>query len=389
MLRLPVGLRKEAVELALDADGFYKPIVDREKCNECGVCQQRCPVIADQEGILTAAQWAEPKVFAAWTNDEQVRLASSSGGVFSELARPVIDAGGTVAGCVWGKKWTPMHLLTRTWADVERMRGSKYVPSQVGNIYQQVIAALRDSEKSVLFSGTPCQVAAMEIALAPEQRKRAILVEFICHGVPSLRVFHRYLDELFGGESVDSYTFRDKTLGWQTVLAVSVHGRRHLLSIPKDAFYQGFAGYHLYVMESCYQCPFARLPRGGDITIGDFWGCPESWYNRRGVSVVFANTPAGMHALESINTSERINLKPTDVTTASSHNPRAVRAGDYSIPSNRRAFLDGLANGDRFAQLKARYFPTPWQIWWAAFWKSNSKLRFLAGSVYYRLRRHF
>lgn len=377
-----------AIKLTLDAEGFYKPIVDHSKCNECGICERHCPVILEEEGFFTPGKWLEPKAFAAWSNEEQVRLASSSGGIFSELARPVIAAGGEVAGCVWGENWTPKHILTHTWADVERMRGSKYVHSRAGDIYQHVIVTLRDSDKSVVFSGTPCQVAAMESALSPEQRERVLLVELICHGVPSLRVFHRYLEELFGGDAVDSYTFRDKTLCWQTVNAVSKQGKRHCLPAPEDVFIQGFAGLHLYVMESCHQCPFARLPRVGDITLGDFWGCPEQWDDRRGVSVVFANTPAGMSALEGIHVSGRIHLAPTDLTTATAKNPRAT-AGDYPIPSNRRIFLDGLSKGYSFAQLQASYFPTRWHLWWNSFRRSHSKVRFLAGSVYRCLCRIF
>lgn len=379
---------KGAIELALDADGFYKPIVDRQVCNECGVCQQICPVLIGQDRKLSEDKQAKPKAFAAWANDEQVRLASSSGGIFSELARPVIDAGGAVAGCVWGENWKPKHVLARTWAEVERMRGSKYVPSQAGTIYQQVITVVRDSEEPVLFSGTPCQVAAMEATLTPEQRKRTLLVEFICHGVPSLRVFHRYLEELFDGDAVISYTFRDKTFEWITILAVSAHGHRHHLPGSNDAFFQGFAGHHLYLMDSCYQCPFARLPRGGDISLGDFWCCPEQWDDRRGVSMVLANTSAGMIALERLYASGRIDLKPTDMATATANAPRAV-SGDYPIPNDRRAFLDGMIRGERFSLLKARYFPTMMQVWWRSFRQSNSKLRFLAGFVYHRLRRIF
>ena len=373
--------------MALDADGFYKPVVDRKKCNACGVCQRRCPVIAAEEGTLAVGHWREPKAFAAWTKDEALRLASSSGGVFSELARPILDAGGAVAGCAWGENWTPEHLLTREWGDVERMRGSKYVPSRVGDIYQEVAAALRDGEKPVLFSGTPCQVAAMEAALTSVQRQRTLLVEFICHGVPSLRVFHRYLDELFDGDSIDSYTFRDKAFGWQTVLAVSSHGKRRHLPASEDAFFQGFVRYHLYGMESCGECPFARLPRGGDVTLADYWGCPEPWNDKRGVSLALANTAAGMNALERLSDSGRIELKPVDLATVLPHNRRVSTAETYSVPAARRAFLDGMARGERFAQLRARYFPTRLQLLWHSFRQSDSKWRFLASFVQHRLRR--
>ena len=379
----------DAIKLALDDEGFYKPVVDYKACNECGICQRRCPVIAEQESTYAADTWAEPKAFAAWSNDESVRLASSSGGVFSELARQVIDAGGAVAGCVWGEKWTPEHVLTRTWSEVERMRGSKYVPSHVGDVYQEVISFLMDNDKPVLFSGTPCQVAAMEAALRPEQRQRVVLVEFICHGVPSLRVFHRYLEELFEGDTVTAYTFRDKALGWQTVKAVSAQGKLHHVSAPNDPFFQGFVRHHIYVMEACYQCPFARIPRGGDITIGDFWGCPEQWHDKRGVSLVLTNTDAGLKAVESASAAGRIAIRSTEFHAAISHCLRANNGRSYSLPSERRGFLDRLARGDRFEQLIKRYFPSRRLLLWKSFRASKSRVRFIASLLYRCIQRMF
>ena len=126
-----------AIVISLDADGFYKPVINRQTCTECGICQHCCPVIIGQKSLLAVDKWSEPKAFAAWTNDEQVRLNSSSGGIFSELAKTVIDNGGAVAGCIWGENWTPEHTVAHTWHDVEIMSGSKYVPSRVGSTYQQ------------------------------------------------------------------------------------------------------------------------------------------------------------------------------------------------------------------------------------------------------------
>ena len=220
----------------------------------------------------------------------------------------------------------------------------------------------------------------MQAALTPEQRARVMLVEFICHGVPSLRVFQRYLEELFDGDRVAVYTFRDKSLGWQTTLAVSAQGYRYHVPAPNDAFFQGFASHHLYVMEACHECPFARLPRCADITLGDFWGCPESWHDKRGVSIVLINSSSGLQAIELLEVSGNITLKQTDVATATVKNPRAI-SGNYAIPKNRRLFLDGLSRGEKFVKLKEIYFPTKWQLLWSSFRQSHSKVRFLASFV--------
>jgi coenzyme F420-reducing hydrogenase beta subunit len=375
-----------AIHLALDAEGFYKPVVNRDACNHCGLCQRRCAVLAYDAGRLPAAKWPEPKAFAAWSQDEPLRLASSSGGLFSELARPVIAAGGAVAGCVWGAGWTPQHVLARTWPDVEKMRGSKYVPSQLGDLYDKVVEHLRETSGPVLFVGTPCQIVALDLALSREQRERVLLADLICDGVPSLRVFHSYLRELFRGEPVVSYRFREKSFGWRasSVRAESASRRCHHLRCWRDSFVAGSQAYRLYMMPACHRCTFARLPRAGDITLGDFWGCPEQWNDKRGVSVALANTSPGLRALESLARSGRIVLEPVDFVTASKGNPRLL-SGEYAMPESRRGFLDGIIAGKDFKTLQAQYFPKA--DWWSRFCGSDAKLRFIANTLLRRLGR--
>lgn len=377
---------KDAIELALDTEGFYLPVVDRQQCDGCGLCCKRCPVLVDGERSLSTGHWAEPPAFAAWTVDDSLRLASSSGGVFGELAELVLRDGGAVAGCVWGENWTPRHILTVASDGVAEMRGSKYVPSHVGDLYRQVIDRLRGDPGPVLFSGTPCQVAAMAAALNEEQRSRVLLAEVICHGVPSLRAFHLYLKELFDGDKVTSYTFRDKALGWYSVLATSARGQGHHVPTPSDAFFQGCVVHHLYVMASCHACPFARIPRVGDLTLGDFWGCPEPLHDKRGVSVVLANTQAGQTALEALRESGRVQLESTSLAVAVAKNPRAI-GGNYPMPRRRQAFLKGLAAGKEFHALRTAHFPSRLQRVWNAYCRSSEKSKFLADVILTVLRR--
>jgi coenzyme F420-reducing hydrogenase beta subunit len=369
----PIG----AIVISLDADGFYKPVINQQTCSECGLCQRRCPVIASQEQLLASAgNWKEPKAYAAWSKDDDVRLSSSSGGFFSELARQVIESGGAVAGCVWGENFTPKHLLAHTMPEVEKMRGSKYAPSSVGNIYQEVIAALSKNESSMIFSGTPCQVAAMDATLSREQRKRVLLVEFICHGVPSLRVFHRYLEELFSGDKVVSYTWNNKAFGWKTVLAVSDKGERHHVSAPADFFFKGFS-YKLFLMESCYQCPFAHLPRVADITMGDFWGCPEQLHDKRGVSVVLVNTEKGLKAIGAAQNRGALKVEEVSLAEAVAKNQRAIR-GVHPVPQKRRAFMNGMIGGRSFAELQGAFFPGRSELLWRSFINADHKLLFVS-----------
>lgn len=369
----------KSITMELDRDGFYKPVVNRETCTDCGICQRPCPVIENEKETLTRGQWADPKVFGAWTKNDPVRLASSSGGIFSELAGDVLDAGGTVVGCVWDKDWTPAHILTRSKADVERMRGSKYVPSRADDVYKNVLQLLRTTKEPVLFSGAPCQVAAMAALLKPEWRKRVLLVDFICHGVPSLTVFRSYLKGLFHGEAVASYTFRDKAFHWQTVRAESVSGKRHHLPAKEDPFFIGFCGHHLYLMEACHNCEFATLPRIADVTLADFWGCPPEWNDKRGVSLLLASSPQGLEALEKLEKANRIELKPTDPSTTGTR--RQLTGAGYPIPKARRAFLDDIARGLPFETVKNARFPSRLDLWLNAFRQSDAKISFLLQMV--------
>jgi coenzyme F420-reducing hydrogenase beta subunit len=306
--------------------------------------------------------------------------------VFSELARPVIEAGGVVAGCRWAEGWVPEHALARTQASVEGMRGSKYVPSRVRGIYEGVLAHLRAVGTPVLFSGTPCQVAAMALCLSPEQRSRVVLVDLICHGVPSLRVFHAYLHDIFHGATVEEYRFRDKTLGCATVRARATNRDEYRVRAGQDPFFVGYAVHHCYLQAACHACRFARLPRVGDLSLGDFWGCPAVWEDKRGVSLVLANTPAGLQAVESLRAAGRIALEASDLPTATRMNRRAG-SGHHDIPHRRHRFLVGLAAGQGFNLLAARHFPSKWEVLWRRFWGADRKLVFLLDLVSSQIRR--
>lgn len=374
-----------AIHLILDAEGFYKPRVDHAICTHCGVCQQQCPVLAYDTGHLPTGNCHEPKTFAAWSLDESVRLASTSGGLFSELARPVIADSGVVAGCAWGAEWTPEHILASTWPEVGKMRGSKYVPSKVGDLYVRIVKFLRENTGPVMFVGTPCQVAAMALALRGERRDRVLLVDLICDGVPSLRVFHTYLNTLFPGGQVASYMFREKSFGWEesSVRAESFQGHCHHVRCWLDPFVAGSQAHRLYNLAACHACVFARLPRPGDITLGDFWGCPEKWKDRRGVSAVLANTAAGVTALEALMRAGQIALEPVELDTIAKGNPRLLD-GYYSMPENRRAFLDGVIAGVSFDNLWDMYGPHSvprWRAWWSRFQGSDAKTEFLVDFV--------
>ena len=151
----------DALEMRLTTEGFYRPVLNKKRCILCGLCEKKCPVLAMERGALPITHWTDPKVYAAWSTDTETHNASSSGGVFSEISKIVIENSGVVFGCCWNENFEPEHTAVTTLGELAKLRGSKYVPSNVGQTMSQAIEIAR-SGKQVLFSGTPsCQLEAL------------------------------------------------------------------------------------------------------------------------------------------------------------------------------------------------------------------------------------
>jgi coenzyme F420-reducing hydrogenase beta subunit len=305
-------------------DGFYYPHVN-ENCTHCGSCQNHCPVIN-----LVENDFFEPKFYAGWSTDETRRMTGSSGGIFSELAKYVLENSGVVFGVAWSKELIPRHIKVAEIGETLKIMGSKYVQSYVGLSYKE---AIEEAEKrTVLFSGTPCQIAALKTFF--RDRSNVIGIDLVCHGVPSNLVFRKYIDwlERRYGKKVLNVSFRDKKFGWENYNIVikfedgSELRRHHHL----DPFFACYLS-NLYLRQSCYSCPFCRIPRVGDITLGDFWGVPKRLRDRRGISVIIANTSKGYDLLRTIYELDRIKLVEVSQEIAIKGNPR-INTGKLIIP---------------------------------------------------------
>lgn len=299
---------KSCITMREDNEGFLYPEIDKDICIDCGLCEKVCPVINQAEERKPLA------VYAAKHKDEQIRMASSSGGAFTAIAESVIDEGGVVFGAKFNQDWDVVHSYTETKEGLGAFRGSKYVQSRIGESYKEAEGFLKAGRK-VLFSGTPCQIAGLKRFLRKEY-DNLLTVDFICHGVPSPGVWREYLKEETArqcGEKnsvlqrpihernalIEGISFRDKRLGWKkysftlTFSTINESGAKKsvLLSEPqnKNIFLRGFLA-DLYLRPSCHACPSKSFKSGSDITIGDFWGIqnvmPEI-DDDKGVSVLF------------------------------------------------------------------------------------------------------
>lgn len=231
-------------------------------------------------------------------------MASSSGGAFSIIARNVLDKGGVVYGHAFVSPVSVKCIRVDDVADLPRLRGSKYVQSDMGTVMRDVLADLTAGSE-VVFSGTPCQVAGLKAFLSAKGAEvdRLLLVDVVCHGVPSLEFFAACMEWEFRGCRLDEVRFRDKREGWgcEGIATVTIPIFHKFVTCdrvfsPKTSYYyKRFLAGDVY-RESCYSCPYAGGPRPGDITLGDFWGVgheDSSMNPRKGISLVIASTAKG------------------------------------------------------------------------------------------------
>lgn len=312
--RCPVG----AIEMKENAEGFYYPRVIEEKCISCGACQRVCPILKQnrKKNLQNG--------YAVTIKDFDLLQKSSSGGVFAVLAQEVLQNGGIVFGCAEEVVGHPMHIKVE---DVEKLfllQGSKYVESEMQCTYLEVEREL-DNRKTVLFAGTPCQVAGLKNFVG--ERDNLVCVDIICHGVPSRKLYNEHLKWLGNKKrgDVTAYRFRSKQKhNWSLTYCAEVQGKRRKRKYEAmaslDSYYSCFLKGFTY-RESCYCCPYACQNRPGDITLGDFWGVEkinERLYNPNGVSAVLINSMKGERIWDSIQ--EKTIANKVDVTLICKYN---------------------------------------------------------------------
>ncbi|MFZ5570358.1 MAG: Coenzyme F420 hydrogenase/dehydrogenase, beta subunit C-terminal domain [Thermodesulfobacteriota bacterium] len=346
---------QSAIVMKLNQEGFYRPVLQEGRCNDCMACLRYCPVIEAMERPRIRNEVSE--IYAAWSTDEEIHLASSSGGVFSEVARNVLSNSGAVCGCEWGDNWTPRHIMVRNWDNLARLRGSKYIPSYIDERFHRGIIDLAKAGTTILFCGTPCQVAGLDLIAPTEARKNLLLMDLVCHGVPSLKSFWSYLDWKFGGRNqLGSFSFRNKEISSQTICGITRAGDKYLIECGKDTWFRSAMVYHLFLQKSCFGCRFGSIPRSGDITVGDFWGIPEDWHDQRGDSVVFANTRKGKDVIGQLIRARHVIAKESEYATASKNVGR-LRGTIYPRPIFRKLALAMIENGDYNNYYKFCYLP--------------------------------
>lgn len=288
-------------------------------------------------------------VYGVKHKDENIRSASRSGGVFTALSDMIIDNGGVVYGCALDEHFNAVHKRAITKEQRNEFRGSKYVQSKIGNIYNLVSIDLNNG-LDVLFSGTPCQVHGLLNYLKVKKidTKTLITVDILCHGVPSPKIWADYLRNKFDISEIDKVEFRDKkNFGWRDcVETITVDGKNISSKEFSNSFYS-----HLIVRRSCFNCYYKKTERISDITIGDYWkieNIDKNFDDNKGVSLVMINTDKGSSFFKSCE--KQLIIK--EFLLSMSIQP--VLDGNYIEPENREKFWNEY-NGKNLAELTQKY----------------------------------
>ena len=279
-----------AIKLEKPYLDFEYPEIDAERCIHCDRCEEACPILGEKSG----PEPGFPIAYAGMSREDAVRMRSSSGGVFYELAIQMLRDGGWICGAVFDEDFHVKHIVSNEQEDLLRMMGSKYAQSDMGLCYREIKEKLDQGDK-VLFSGCPCQVAGLRTYLG-NGHPDLLLVELICHGIPSDRMLQTYIgmQEKKYSARLKKLEFRNKDKGWHNsaVRMEFVNGKHHSESMTLDTYMQGYFKC-ISLKESCFSCRFRGFASGSDLIIGDFWGAevevPDIDDNK-GLSVIIVNS---------------------------------------------------------------------------------------------------
>ena len=256
---------KECISFNYDSEGFVYPVVDKAFCIDCSRCDKVCPVINRYPSSLPRS------VYAAYSNNEDIRRLRSSGGVFYELARSVFSTGGIVFAVRFDKDWNPVYDRCERLEDIIPFLGSKYVQAYPGDTFANIKTLLKNG-KTVMFVGSPCYVAALRRFLKKEY-DNLLAVDFICHGVPGTKVWQKFRSCYADISDLRNVGFRDKSNGWRqySLLLEKKNDETLIFSLKNNLYQKGLIS-GLTLRPSCYKCPAKEFRSLSDITLGEFWG---------------------------------------------------------------------------------------------------------------------
>ncbi len=318
---------KQCIEMKPDdLLGHLYPVIDHDKCVDCGACQKVCP--ANNEPVLRKPLTA----YAGWDKNDSEYITSTSGGAASAFARYIIRNGGVVYGCAMMPNIEVRHIRVDNLDDIAKLKGSKYVQSEMGMNYRSVKEDLRHG-RQVLFIGTPCQVAGVKAYVGEKNGANLYTVDLICHGTPPLAFLRKHILKKTKGQVPDQILFRQGAylllllLRGKELYRSSLFEQRY-----EDTYYNAFFDGFSY-RDSCNTCRYAQPNRVSDVTIGDFWGLKEDLplKHPHGCSVLLPATEKGMELIDGIRSEFNLFERTVDEAVNNNDQLRHPKEANFRI----------------------------------------------------------
>lgn len=335
---------KQCISMKADHEGFLYPEINHALCVQCGKCRKVCPVI-NQKSTYT-----EPDCYVAYSKEDSVRKQSSSGGMFTELARMTLEGDGIVFGAALDQNMKVHHQSAVSPEEIRPLQGSKYVQSDMEDTYQQVKEALATG-RTVYFSGTPCQVAGLYTFLG-YRPSNLTTQDIICHGVPSPLVWEKYVNTY---PQVEAAEFRNKKYGWHYFsMHIQTSKKNYYKRLDEDFYLKLFLD-NTILRPICYDCPLKKSGSQADITLADCWSMNQITDKvvdtDKGLSLVITNTENGKRCIEKLDSSKKATIIAVESQKALA-TQSALRESVNSNPKrseffermNREAFPDLMKN---------------------------------------------
>ncbi len=323
-----------AIEMIETKEGFHYPIINDKKCTNCGICVKKCHALNDN-----FKRDFKQEIYDVRASDE-IRMKSSSGGMFTIVANYILENNGYVCGASFTEDWLGVeHIIINNKKDLDKLRGSKYIESNLGNTFVEIKKLLNEN-KQVLFSGCPCQVSALYSYLGKDY-DNLITIDLLCNSIVPQKIWRKYLKELFTDDeikNIEYISFRDKEkFGWGKGIYIKLKNGQEYIQSRNKCIYDILFTKHISIKEECFKCKYRKYNRVGDISIGDYWGMQ---YDNNGISLVIINSKKSKKLFDSIchnfkyiyhNKYEYIN---------------GGISGNFIIITNRKYFFDNLDNFD-------------------------------------------
>lgn len=326
-------------------DGFLYPEIYTSHCISCGACERVCPILNDfskDNSILG--------VYSAYSKNDLLRISSSSGGIFSELATEILNLGGVVYGAIYNTNGSVEHMGIENIDMLEKLRGAKYSQSWLGDTFK-IIKEQLETGRNILFSGMPCQVAGLK-AFLHQDYDNLFCIDFVCHGVPSADAWEKYIKyraQIDNNGIFPRYVnMRNKESGWSkysySIEMVYSNEKRYISKNCDDPFMNFFVGDYI-LRKSCGNCHFKGFNRISDITLGDFWGIwdiDSEMDDNKGTSLVLTHSSKGEELFRSIL--DNLKCKKATLEQAAKTNPSLVSSSIHK--ANRDELLKDLMKND-------------------------------------------